>query len=61
MAILSFQPVLERIQYLHFKIFWKKEGKLNRNIGSSKLNSPEPLSEIEADGLGPITFDGTQS
>ena len=39
-AILSFQPVLERIQYLHFIIFWKKEWKLNRNIGSSKLNSP---------------------
>ena len=39
-AILSFQPVLERIQYLYFIIFWKKEWKLNRNIGSSKLNSP---------------------
>ena len=37
---LSFQPVLERIQYLYFIIFWKKEWKLNRNIGSSKLNSP---------------------
>ena len=46
-AILSFQPVLERIQYLYFIIFWlkkskiwKKEWKLIGNIGSSKLNSP---------------------